>query len=482
MAAIMGLTLLVLLVQDVPLAFWLRQVETDRLTTALERDAFVLAGRSEELLETPSAEAVETLAALAREYRDAGGARVVIVDADGTAVVTSDDDQASLGTSYASRPEIQSALDGSIATGQRYSATLGEELTYVAVPVLSGEEILGAVRLTYPEQVITDAVTRRLGVLGIVALTAALLAGVVGVVFSSTVTRRLRLLESVTQVLANGDLGARADDRSGAPEIRALSRSFNTMADRLEAMVDQQRAFAGDASHQLRTPLTALRLRLEAARELASTDPDAAAERIAAAEAEADRLLTIVEGLLRLARIESGDAPRVTEDVAAIARERVEHWQALAHELGVDLRYSGPHRARAVALEHAVEQVIDNYIDNALGVSPAGSMIDVAVTSEVDYVTLTVSDQGPGLTAEQRDHAFDRFWQADSGRGGSGLGLAIVRGLVDAGGGSVHVEARAGGGLSAVARFVRAPESSSPRDAASGTARSDSLNGDTLTP
>lgn len=482
MAAIMGLTLLVLLVQDVPLAFWLRQVETDRLTTALERDAFVLAGRGEELLEAPSDEAVEALAALAREYRDEGGARVVIVDADGTAIVTSDDDETRLGTSYASRPEIQTALDGSIATGHRYSVTLGEELTYVAVPVLSGDDILGAVRLTYPEQVVVDAVAVRLGVLGFVALTAALLAGIVGYVFSSTVTRRLRLLESVTEVLANGDLGARADEGSGAPEIRALSRSFNTMADRLQTMVDQQRAFAGDASHQLRTPLTALRLRLEAARELAATDPEAAVDRIAAAEAEADRLLTIVEGLLRLTRLESSAALRVTEDVAVVARERVEHWEALAHELGVVLHYSGPARAQALAIEHAVEQVIDNYLDNALGVSPAGSTIDVTVSQHGGDVTVAVSDRGPGLTADQLDHAFDRFWQADSGRGGSGLGLAIVRGFVEAGGGTVRLESRPGGGLTAIARFVAAPVFDKLRDDPESTRPAAPPPRDTLAP
>lgn len=482
MAAMMGLTLLVLLVQDVPLAFWLRQVETDRLTTALERDAFVLAGRSEELLENPSDEAVEALAALAREYRDQGGARVVIVDATGTAVVTSDDDQTSLGTSYASRPEIQTALSGSIATGHRYSATLGEELTYVAVPVLSGDHVHGAVRLTYPEQVIIDAVTVRLEVLGIVALTSALLAGLVGYVFSSTVTRRLRLLESVTDVLAGGDLGARADDRTGAPEIRALSRSFNTMADRLQTMVDQQRAFAGDASHQLRTPLTALRLRLEAAREIAATDPDAAIDRIAAAEAEADRLLTIVEGLLRLTRLEASAAPRTIQDVAAVARERVEHWQALAQELGVELRYSGPQSARALALEHAVEHVIDNYVDNALGVSPPDSTIDIVVTPDGQDVTLSVSDRGPGLAADQLEHAFDRFWQADSGRGGSGLGLAIVRGFVEAGGGTVHLEPRPGGGLTAIARFVVAPGVGGGRDEGQPARPGASLERDTLAP
>ncbi len=453
MGALMGLTLLVLLVQDIPLAFYLRQVENDRLVTSLERDAFVLGGRAEEVLEHSTPEGLAELTEFARDYQAAGGARVVIVDRDGVAIVTSDADDSRVGSSYLSRPEIAAALSGSIQSGTRYSETLQQELMYVAVPVFSGEDVPGAVRLTYPLSVVTDAVTARLQVLGTVALTSALLAGFAGFVFSNTVTRRLRLLESVTEVLAAGDLSARADDTSGAPEIRALSRSFNTMADRLSGMIDQQRAFAADASHQLRTPLTALRLRLESARELVDTDPTTAADRLAAAEIETDRLLTIIEGLLLLSRTDSASTPLVTVDVARVAQERVDHWHALAQELGVTLSYAGPVRAHIHALDHAVEQVVDNYVDNALTASPAGTDIVVGVETHGDLVTVSVADSGPGLTAEQCTLAFDRFWQADSDGGGSGLGLAIVKRLVELSGGTVSLEPRKPRGLIARATF-----------------------------
>jgi signal transduction histidine kinase len=266
MAALMGLTLVVLLVQDIPLSIYLRNVEIDRIVTSLERDAFVLAGRSEETLEADVPEEDSMLTALSQEYRDAGGARVVITNNDGIAIVTSDDDQSRVGDSYLSRPEIASALKGQIVSGNRYSTTLGFNLLYVSVPVFSGPDVLGAVRLTYPEQVVTDAVNRQLGVLGTVALTTVLLAGTVGWLFSGTVTRRLGFLRDATEKLAEGDLGSRADEHAGAPEIRSLATSFNSMAARLSTLIEQQRTFASDASHQLRTPLTALRLRLERAR------------------------------------------------------------------------------------------------------------------------------------------------------------------------------------------------------------------------
>jgi signal transduction histidine kinase len=456
MAALMGLTLLVLIVQDVPLSNYLRQVETDRLVSSLEKDAFVLAGRSEQALRSGLPADATTITQLARTYRDSGGARVVIVDAKGVAVVTNDDDQSSVGASYLSRPEIASALSGGIESGTRFSQTLNVDLLYVTVPVLDGTTVVGAVRLTYPQQVVTDAVTSQLGVLGIVALTTVLLAGIVGFVFSRTITRRLTLLERTTEILAQGDLRGRADEKAGAPEIRALSRSFNSMAERLEAMVARQRTFAADASHQLRTPLTALRLRLEGARQLLDTDPVAAQERLASAEEETDRLLTIIEGLLLLSRTEAQGAEQVVVDVAQIAKERVVQWAALASELGVGIRYEGPDAAPALAVSTAVEQVIDNYVDNALTVSPAGREIIVRVTTGSGHTVVAVLDEGPGLGDDERARAFDRFWRGNASGHGSGLGLAIVAQLVRASGGEVRLDARPGGGLMAIAVFVAA--------------------------
>lgn len=453
MAAFIGVTLLMLLVQDIPLSSYLRTVENDRIVTALERDAFVLAGRSEESLETPTDSHESTLAAVARTYRDAGGARVVIVDAAGTAVVTSDDDESSLGSSYVSRPEIAEALTGRITSGKRYSKTLHTELLYVTVPVFSGDRVLGAVRLTYPSQVVTDAVNRQIRMLGLVALTTVLLAGLVGLIFSGRVTRQLKLLQGATERLAEGDLSARADETSGAPELRSLSTSFNLMAERLNMLIQQQRTFAADASHQLRTPLTALRLRLERARDLLGTDPAGATERLAAAEGEVDRLGDIVEGLLLLSRTEASSAPLEVIDLAAIARERVEQWQALAQESDVTIVYEGATAASVRATALAPEQILDNYVDNALSVSPDGGTIVVRVAVEGAHSTLHVLDEGPGLSPEECVRAFDRFWRAGSDHTGSGLGLAIVSQLARASRATAALTPRQGSGIDASVTF-----------------------------
>jgi signal transduction histidine kinase len=452
MAALMSFTLIVLVVQDIPLYNFMRTSQREQVETSLQRDAFVVAGRAQSALWTSSPQATSFLENTARAYRDAGGARVVVVDKKGVAIVTSDDDQSALGSDYSTRPEVTSALSGTIVAGERFSTSLQENLLYVAVPVLNGADVIGAVRLTYPAKVVSDAVDAQLRMLGIIAVSTLLLAGIIGYIIASSLSRQLRLLESATQKLADGNLSMRADERSGPGEIRSLATSFNQMAERLNVLIEQQRRFAGDASHQLRTPLTALRLRLERANDLISADPVAAGERLRAAEGEVDRLASIVEGLLLLSRTESASTTSESVDLAEIARERVDHWQALAKEQNVSVRFEGPVHAFGLAVRTAPEQVIDNYVDNALGVSPPGSRIIIRVADGVD-VKVSVLDEGPGLSSEDCARAFDRFWRATSDDRGSGLGLAIVSRLMFACGGSAYLEPRSPRGLAAIALF-----------------------------
>lgn len=452
MGMVMVITALVLIVQTVPLAQYLRTVELDRLVTGLERDAFVLAGRAEEALESRDPADLQMVAEAAAAYRDAGGGRVVITDRDGIALVTSDDDESALGNNYSSRPEISEALAGTISTGSRFSRTLQEQLVFVAVPVLSGDDVLGAVRLTYAESVVDQEVSGRLQVIGIVALLTLLMAGIAGVVFSGTVTRRLSVLTATTERLAGGDLSARADVDGGAPELVRLSRSFNRMADRLSGLVDEQRSFASDASHQLRTPLTALRLKLERARDLIDSDPEGAATRLAAAELEADRLVTIVEGLLALGRAGVSVAPAVPVNLAEIARERVDQWEPLASEHGITLTLDGPSSVRVLAVPTAVDQMLDNIVDNALAVSRDGDTIRVVITAG-EHPTVSITDDGPGMTDDELARAFDRFWRGGTASSGTGLGLAIVAELARASGATVALERRTPRGLTATITF-----------------------------
>ena len=455
----MAITLLVVLVQDIPLGSYLVRVERDRLATSLERDAFLLSGRARQLLETGGS-APGTVAAAVRDYGQASGARVVVVDRSGTAVATSDDDQSATGASYLSRPEISAALAGQITSGQRHSDTLGFDLVYVTVPVLSGENITGAVRLTYPASVVDDRVSGQLRVMWAVAGITVLLAGLLAYLMAGAVTRRIKRLQKATELLAEGNLDTRTEEEQGPPELRTLARSFNQMADRLEHLLQQQRGFASDASHQLRTPLTGLRLRLENAVDAVGNDPDGARVMVADSLEETYRLQRIIEGLLLLSRADSRHMDREDVDLSVIARNRVEQWEALAEESRVRTVLDAVPEARVVAMPGAAEQIIDNLIDNALAVAPPDSEIRLVVRPDGTSggYKLHVLDDGPGLSEEDRQKAFNRFWRGQSTSEGSGLGLAIVRQLAEASGAAASLDARPGApGLDARVTFKAAP-------------------------
>jgi signal transduction histidine kinase len=452
-AALVGVTLVVLIVHDLPLTFHLRNVERNTIITGLERDAFTIAGRAEEDLQNQTAIANSDLQDLVNRYTAAEGARVVITDRDGTAMVISDEED-NAGTNYGTRPEIQAALDGTPVAGTRRSNTLDMDVLYVAVPVRGGEKIRGAVRITYPAGVVDDRVGERVRGIVVVALISLITAAIAAFALAGTITRPLRRLTAATEDVARGDLTVRAPVDEGPPEIRNLAVSFNTMSEQVANLVEEQRAFTSDASHQLRTPLTALRIRLEQAAEIAANDPVAARDRIESANAEVERLQRMVEGLLALARAEGSATEIITADISAAARERGDVWISLAEEQGVLVTVATPGRVDVLTLPGALDQIIDNFIDNALAVVPPDSTIsvDVSVDRVAGTATVSVADRGPGMTGEQIERAFDRFWRpASAAAGGSGLGLAIVRQLARATGGTASLARRPGGGVIASA-------------------------------
>lgn len=440
MTAILTMTLAA---QDIPLAGYLRDVERERELTRLERDAFLLAGASENVLSGEGdGETVVNLQDTIDLYAAREGARVVVTDSDGKVVASTDPTDAP-GEDFSNRPEVQLALDLKRASGERHSDTAASDLVYVAVPVLSGARVVGVIRITFRASVIderADAKARGLLLVFGISLAGAVLAALL---LSAGVTAPLRRLQHTTEHLAAGDFSERADATSGPREVRSLARSFNTMTERIAGLVSKQKAFAGDASHQLRTPLTALRLQLERAADMVEHDPLGARERIEAAGAETERMQRLVEGLLLIARSDGTTLATVEVDVTAVANERAEVWRPFAEERGIQLLTSVHDGLRARSMPSALEQIVDNYIDNALGVAAAGDTITVAAYQHGGRVHVHVLDEGPGMKPEHLDKAFDRFWRApDAPHGGSGIGLAVVHHLAELSGGSVELRNR----------------------------------------
>jgi signal transduction histidine kinase len=443
----LGLTVVVLLLLEIPLGIESADRERDELTLDLERDARALGAFAEDTLEGIGN---EDLQAAAEDYEADTGARAVIVDAQGD--LRADSSPVEGAADYGSRPEIAAALSGELATGTRRSDDLATDLFYVAVPVASGGEVHGAVRLTYPSTEVDARVRRVWLTLAGVGLVSLLTAGVIAALLARSVTRPLRQLQGSAARLGRGDLGARAPVDEGPPEVRELGHAFNDTAQRLEELVGAQDAFVVDASHQLRTPLTALQLRLENLE--ADVGPDAADD-LAAALDEVARLSRLVDGLLALARAEHA-AGVVAADLVPVRTaliERRDVWQPVADERAVTIEVDAPADLRARATPDRVSQVLDNLLANAIDLAPAGSAVQLRAERSDHRVRVHVVDAGPGLPPEEREHAFDRFWQGREGTGSSGLGLAIVRKLVTADGGAIDLEVAPEGGLDVVITF-----------------------------
>jgi signal transduction histidine kinase len=288
--------------------------------------------------------------------------------------------------------------------------------------------------------------------LGGAAMAAAVL---IAMYFARWVGRPLARLDAAARKIADGDLSVRAKARYGPPELRRMAATFNMMAGRLEALVHGHRAMLADASHQLRTPLTALRLRLDL---LAVDSSPATAAELAGAQEEIARLSRLVDGLLATARAESLTEQLEQTDVVAVARERVDAWQPVGDGHGVKLiAEAAPSPSPLVALGAGhLEQILDNLIDNAIeAIGDVGGTVRIAVARVESGVTLTVADDGPGMTPQARSRAFLRF--SSGSQNGTGLGLAIVHRLVTANGGTIRLADTPGGGLTVEVEFPGAP-------------------------
>jgi two-component system, OmpR family, sensor kinase len=397
-------------------------------------------------------------AALNRIVRTAArqlDARVIVVDEQGRLVADSAG-RGLLGRAYGDRPEIRRALDtGRTAQGRRQSETLAQEVLYTAAPIVDAGD-LGAVRITQSTKPIDDRI--RKDVLGLAAVGLAALA--FGLLFAwvlaSSLSRPLRALaRAARRVEARAEPG-------GAREQREVAEAFNDMTARLERVLEAQREFVANASHQLRTPLTGLRLRLEAA-SLKADDPSLGAE-LEAAEREAERLARLVTSLLALAREGERPTPGRPVDLADAARAAAERWEPQAAGKGIRLTVLGDDGVCAAATDEDLAIVLDNLIENALHYSPAGTRVAVRWHRDGDRAILAVEDEGAGVSAGEEEHVFERFARGSAGVGvsGSGLGLPIVATLARRWGGSASIAKRSSGGAQARIELPAAPARSLP--------------------
>jgi two-component system, OmpR family, sensor kinase len=436
--AIAYVLLLTILALGVPLALNLRdRVDAEVRGQARSQADVIAATVADEIDEGRSG-----LGGIARRAAGSIRGRVLIVDARGR-VLADSAGFARRDESYASRPEFVSALDGEPFQETRHSDTLDEDLLATAVPVIDEDRPAGAVRVTQSVDAVDRAVWRAIAGIALLGGVVLLFGLGVGALIARRIARPLGRLDSTARRIAEGDLDRRAPVE-GTSEQRSLARSFNTMTGRLAQSLQAQRQFVADASHQLRTPLTGLRLRLEEAR-AESRDAAARAE-IDHGIREVDRLSTMVEELLALSR--AGEVREVGSEQLDLgeqvdAAER--RWRGPARERGVGVSVRHANGALPVRCSRtALERALDALVENAIRYSPAGS--EVEIVAERDAVE--VLDRGPGFVPGEEEQVLRRFHRGSAGRNGpsgTGLGLAIAHELAGTWGGGLRLANRSDG-------------------------------------
>lgn len=371
------------------------------------------------------------------------------------------------GASFLRSSVVEKILDGAThaqRSGESNFPGLGPTLWTVEKVrdgVKNASSATAVVLVNEPASVVANAIDGiwlRLGLIGALVLGVAIL---LALMMAESLTRPLLRIVSAVSAIGEGKLSSRAPADAGPSELRELGAAVNATADRLGRLLESQRGFAADASHQLRTPLTAIRLRLEHAQRLAN--PEAAAE-LSVALDEMGRMSKMINALLELAREEDRHSRREVVDVATVLDERVEAWRPLAEEQGLVLdagvaRGNGAagnrnHALKVLASPEILEQVLDNLLANAFDATPAGGSVRVYAERDGALGEIHVLDDGCGLLPGEHERAFDRFWRGHgSGQGGSGLGLAIVEHLVRSAGGSAELRDRTEGGTDAIVRF-----------------------------
>ncbi|MGW1074481.1 HAMP domain-containing sensor histidine kinase [Streptomyces sp. NPDC002537] len=403
----------------------------------------------------PGAGSDERLATLSSElarYEDVYDIRVGIFYRDGRAMAVAPAHW-SVPAEGEGRRAFQEALAGRRSHDPGQVWPFDNRRLTVASPVIRDGDVVAVVVTDSPTGRLRSRILHSWLLLAAGETAAMLLAVAAAFRLTGWVLRPVRTLDTATHGIATGRMNSRVAVDSGPPELRRLARSFNEMADHVEEVLEQQRAFVADASHQLRNPLAALLLRIDL---LALDLPDGHGE-VAKVRAEGKRLARVLDDLLDLALAEHASADLQLTDIAEIVTDRVGAWSPMADRERVALTYSGPAATTGWADPVALSSALDAVVDNALKFTPGGADVRVSVSVDGDTVGITVADRGPGLTEEELTRIGDRFWRSSRHQNvaGSGLGLSISRALLAAGGATLSYAQNTPNGLRAVIRVPR---------------------------
>lgn len=378
--------------------------------------------------------------------------------------------------------EFWSATDGGLFHYARQSSAGMDDRLAVGVPITVDETLLLVVARDINDQREFLDATRRIVLWGFALMA---LAGLgVGIWQSRRLLNRIEAINLTSRKIMAGDLTQRLPERGSGDELDRLSAGLNTMLARIEQLMDGLREVSDNIAHDLKTPLTRLRNRAEAA--LADPrGPVAFRDGLERAIEEADELIKTFNALLSIARLEAGGVSETLEpvDLGAVLRDVTELYEPVVEEAGYRLRAELAGELPTLANRQLIGQAIANLIDNAIkygGTAHAdGAEISVALTRQGDTARIVVADRGPGIPAEARERVLKRFVRLEASRSlpGSGLGLSLVAAVAHLHSGTVRLEDNEPGLRVVIELPVREPD---PEPKATGTrapASADSVAG-----
>lgn len=356
------------------------------------------------------------------------------------------------------------------------AARLSDERVYQTYQVTTVERVPGGVTLTPTEvqasyrSVEALANERALNLLRSYSLTALVIlffaSMLVGWLVAGRVLAPIGRITGVAREIQATDLSRRIALGGPPDELRELADTFDAMLSRLDDAFEGQQRFIQEASHELRNPLAVMRTNLEVA--LGDPDVDAAELRRVAelVEASAERMSTLVDDLLVYARLGAPARELHPVALAALARDAADELAATAAGRSLRLDVEDLGAPAVVGDPLALRQAVANLLVNAVRLAPEGTTIWVRTGADDRGAWVTVADEGPGISEEDRPHVFERFWRGDKGaaraEGRSGLGLAIVAQVAADHGGSAHVDPNERGGSTFTVRLPPAGDSQEP--------------------
>ena len=389
----------------------------------------------------------ENVAQAMAVVEETGMSRILVTDETGRVLYDTRETGSAVGE-YAFYTEIVQALLGSDVFTSTYQN--GAFRSRASSPVLYQSQVIGAV---YAYEYDTEQAAlleglqanllRLSAVIGVVVL-------VLSVVLSRVLTRKIGQLLTAIRQVREGAYSHRAEI-AGHDEIAQIGQEFNSLTDRLQTTENARRRFVSDASHELKTPLAAIRLLSDSILQTEHMDPATTREFVADIGAEAERLSRITEDLLRLTRLDSGVLEKPVEvEVLPVLEQVMRMMSLVAQEKQVELTYTAEPGCTVLATPDELHQVIYNLTDNAVKYTGAGGAVQVALSRREENVILTVADNGTGIPEEDLPRIFERFYRVDKARsraaGGTGLGLSIVSDTVKRRGGTVEAANRPEGG------------------------------------